>query len=186
MKRFADFVFEKVSGKLALAFTLLYIIAGVAMMQWGEQQIRNYSGGKSIRILDLSFTGYSPEEVNTWLSEYTPEARKFAATFNATADSVYPVLYTAMLTFLLAWVYKNRIEPNSPVRYMVLLPLLMMLLDFAENFHIISMLKLYPEIPAEIVKAGSVFTILKWGLFVVIILLLAAGLFIRRKKPGNQ
>jgi hypothetical protein len=63
------------------------------------------------------------------------------------------------------------------------LPLVMMLFDFAENFHIILMLRHYPDIPEDIIKAGSFFTQMKWGLFVVIILLIPAGFLLKRKQP---
>jgi hypothetical protein len=178
---FINFVFKNANGKTVLVTVLLYMVVGTGMMKWGEHKIATLSNKEKIQILDLCFTGYSYDSVQRKLSEYSPEARSFAAIFNATADSVYPLLYTAMLVFLIAWVYKNRIGPNSPLRFILLLPFLMMLVDFAENYHIISMLSNYPNIPVEVVNAGSFFTQLKWGLFAGILLLIPAGLLLKRK-----
>jgi hypothetical protein len=180
--RYIKYVFSKANGRVALAFFLCYLVCGTALMQWGSHRISKLSGKEKVQILDLCFTGYTSEMVNKSLSEYSPEARSFAATFNAIADSIYPLLYTAMLAFLLAWIYKSRIEPNSSIRYILLLPLVMMVFDFAENFHIILMLTHYPDIPEDVINAGSFFTQMKWALFVVIILIVLAGLLLKRKQ----
>ena len=70
---------------------------------------------------------------------------------------------------------------------MLLLPLLMMVLDFLENYHIIAMLRRYPAIPEEIIKAGSILTVAKWGMFGVILVIILLGLALKAinsKKTG--
>lgn len=170
---------------MAIVLLVLYLVFNAAVMGWGAKQINAFSG-KEVQVLDLCLTGYSPAAVNTYLSDYSPEARNFAATFNAIADTAYPLVYTFMLTVVLAWVYKSRIRLNKAFGYLLLLPLLMMVFDFVENFHIISMLNLYPNIPERVVNAGSFFTQMKWGLFAVIILLIPAGFILKRKQPNIE
>jgi hypothetical protein len=174
-QQYVNFLVKTATGKMAIVLLILYIIFSTAVMGGGGKKINDLSG-KKVQVLDLCITGYSPAEVNAFLAEYSPEARAFAANFNAIADTAYPIVYTIMLSVVLAWVYKSRIQVNSAYRYLLLLPLLMMVLDFLENFHIITMLQKYPAIPEKVVIAGSMLTIAKWGMLGVIIIILLGGL----------
>lgn len=184
-QRFVNIVLDKATGKAVIVLLILYIIFSAGIMGWGAKKMNAFSG-KEVQVLDLCLTGYSPAAVKTYLSDYSPEARNFAANFNAIADTAYPIVYTIMLSVVLAWVYKSRIQLNKAFGYLLLLPLLMMLFDFIENYHIISMLNLYPNIPERVVNAGSFFTQMKWGLFAVIILLIPAGFILKRKQPNIE
>jgi ABC-type sugar transport system permease subunit len=177
-QRFVNIALEKATGKAVIVLLALYLIFNAVVMGWGAKKI-NALSGKEVQILDLCLTGYSPEEVNAYLSDYSPEARSFAAKFNAIADTAYPIVYTIMLTVLLAWVYKSRIQLNKSYRYLLLLPLLMMVLDYLENYHIIAMLHRYPGIPEDIVEAGSMLTVAKWGMFGVILITIFLGFALR-------
>lgn len=160
---------------MAIVLLIIYLIFNAAVMGWGVKKI-NYLSGKDVQVLDLCLTGYTPTEVNTYLSDYTPEARSFAAKFNAIADTAYPILYTIMLSVVMAWVYKSRITQNKSFGYLLLLPLLIMILDFLENYHIITLLRNFPEITEEMVKAGSMLTVAKWGMFGIILLVIVLGI----------
>lgn len=154
---------------------VIYLVYAAAIMGWGASKIQTLSG-KEVQVLDLGYTGYSPEAVSKYLDDYTPEAKQFAIIFEKIADSFYPIIYTTLLTLLLAWVFKANIQSNNKVGYLLLLPLLVMLFDFAENIHIIKMLQLHPDIQEDIVKRGSFFTMSKWGLFGVTALIILIGL----------
>jgi hypothetical protein len=84
-----------------------------------------------------------------------------------------------MLTVVLAWLYKSRIIIHKSFGYLLLLPLLMMMLDFLENYHIVAMLRKFPAIPEEIVKAGSMQTVAKWGSFGLVLAAIVAGLVLK-------
>ncbi len=163
---------------MAIALLIVYLIFNAAVMGWGAKKMNSLSE-KDVQVLDLCLTGYSPTEVNTYLSAYTPEARSFAAKFNAIADTAYPILYTIMLSVVIAWVYKSRITQNKSFGYLLLLPILMMLLDFLENYHIITLLRNFPEITEEMVKAGSMLTVAKWGMFGIVLLVIVSGIFVK-------
>jgi len=185
-QQYVNFVVKQSTGKTAIFVLIVYIIFNAAVMGWGAKHINSLSG-KEVQVLDLCLTGYSPTEANAYLKDYSPEARNFAATFNAVADTAYPIVYTIMLSVVLAWVYKSRIQLNKSYGYMLLLPLLMMVLDFLENYHIIAMLRRYPAIPEEIIKAGSILTVAKWGMFGVILVIILLGLALKAinsKKTG--
>ena len=163
---------------MAIALLIVYLIFNAAVMGWGAKEINSLSG-KDVQILDLCLTGYSPTEVKTYLSDYSPEARSFAAKFNSIADTAYPILYTIMLSVVMAWVYKNKITSNKSFGYLLLLPLLIMVLDFLENYHIITLLQEFPDITEEMVKAGSMFTVAKWGMFGIVLIVIVSGIIVK-------
>jgi hypothetical protein len=177
-QQYVNFLVKTATGKLAIVLLILYIIFSTAVMGGGGKKINDLSG-KKVQVLDLCITGYSPAEVNAFLTEYSPEARAFAANFNAIADTAYPIVYTIMLSVVLAWVYKSRILLNKTIGYLLLFPLLMMVLDYLENYHIIAMLRRYPAIPEEIIKAGSLLTIAKWGMLGIIFIFIILGLALK-------
>lgn len=177
-QQYVNFVVKQSTGKMAIGLLILYFIFSAGIMGWGEKKI-NALSGKKVQVLDLCLTGYSPTEANAYLSEYSPEARNFAATFNAIADTAYPIVYTIMLSVVLAWVYKSRIIIHKSFGYLLLFPLLMMVLDFLENYHIVAMLRKFPEIPEEIVKAGSMLTVAKWGMFGILLAAIVFGLVLK-------
>ena len=81
-------------------------------------------------------------------------------------DLVYPLCYGLPLVLLLAYFYPA--QPPGGARqwgWLVLLPLLAMLLDYAENFTMLSVVKAAeagPEVPLATLKASRTFTGLKW------------------------
>lgn len=174
-QQYVNFVIRKSTGKAAIVLLIVYLVFNAAVMGWGAKHINSLSG-KEVQMLDLCLTGYSPAEANAYLEDYSPEARIFAANFNIIADSVYPVLYTIMLTAVLGWLYKNRMVNHQSFGYLLLLPLLMMVVDFLENFHIVAMLRRFPEIPEKITRAGSMLTVTKWGMFGMVLAAMVAGL----------
>jgi hypothetical protein len=163
---------------MAIVLLIIYLIFNAAVMGWGAKKMNSLSG-KDVQVLDLCLTGYSPSEVKTYLSDYTPEARSFAAKFNAIADTAYPILYTIMLSVVMAWVYKTRIIQHKSFGYLLLLPILMMLLDFLENYHIIILLREFPGIREEMVKAGSMLTVAKWGMFGIVLVVIVSGIIVK-------
>ena len=177
-QQYVNFVVKQSTGKMAIVLLIVYLVFNAAVMGWGGKHINSLSG-KKVQVLDLCLTGYSPAEVNAYLKDYTPEARIFAAKFNTIADTAYPILYTIMLTVVLAWLYKSRIIIHKSFGYLLLLPLLMMVLDFLENYHIVAMLRKFPAIPEEIVKAGSMLTVAKWGSFGLVLAAIVAGLVLK-------
>lgn len=179
-QQYVHFMVKKSAGKTVIVLLVVYFIFNAVVMGWGAKHI-NALAGKEVQVLDLCLTGYSPSEVIAYLSDYTPEARSFAATFNVIADTAYPIVYTLTLTMVLAWLYKSRMLIHKSWGYLLALPLVMMGVDFLENVHIVAMLNRFPDIPEKIIRAGSMLTVAKWGLLAVILVAIVWGLFTRAR-----
>ena len=176
LNRISDF-FWRISGWKTFAVgLLLYIFFAVVMMQQGAAMIQQICG-KKVEIFDLQFT-YTPERAHEILSQYNEAGRSFAATFTMLADSIYPVSYTFLFLMIMGWLFKSLAVYGFRVRYIHLLPFLVMVFDYSENAGIVTMLKNYPDFTDGTVIVTSLFTSLKWSLLAVETFIIGAGLWL--------
>lgn len=173
----SDFFLRLASGRVVFIGFLVYLAMAAGLMSWGERTIQNLSG-KKVQVLDLCFS-YSPADVHRYLSEYSPEARVFAARFNLVADMVYPLSYAFFLIVLMAWIWRPVRGQWPPFKYLHLLPLAIVIFDYLENICVVSMLFRFPEISNGLIKTGSCLTSVKWSLLGLSLLLALGGLFLR-------
>ena len=75
---------------------------------------------------------------------------------------VFPLGYALPLAMIQALVNSKAFSGGSKTGYLVLLPLIGMLLDYAENTLIATQIAAYPALSQTIVTMASVATILKW------------------------
>jgi hypothetical protein len=175
MKRISEFFIDKAGLKLFIAALLVYIAFAGGVMNSGAKYMSQLSGTE-VEILDLQMTGYNMDSVNSILSKYSPEARRFSVKFSLIADSVYPVVYTFLFIVILTWVMKSGNHGTMLSRYLHLVPLLTFFVDYAENAAIVSVVSSFPEQTLGQVQLASTLTITKWLSIVVQILVLAAAL----------
>ena len=115
-----------------------------------------YLSGES-NSLGLTF-GYSYADVLHFFQLRSTEQLQCYSHFIAIWDGIFPLVYTAMY---LAWM--RYLLPNW--RLWSILPLLHMLMDWAENYFEIQMVNEYltnQTISDVLVAAGSTLTMLKW------------------------
>ncbi|MCU0374453.1 MAG: hypothetical protein MUF24_04005 [Chitinophagaceae bacterium] len=139
----------------------LYIVMA-AIMGWGSGKM-NEMAGQKIEILDLQ-PGYTPQQAKTILSKYNEQTLRFAALFNLTADTLYPLAYTALFCVILARFCRKIVPQNPQWRWLLLVPLPIPLIDYLENAGIIQILWKYPDVSDNMISVASFFTLLKWSL----------------------
>jgi hypothetical protein len=89
------------------------------------------------------------------MDQYTPEARQFAAWFNLTADTLYPLAYTALFVLLIARLCRKVVPRHPAWRWLLLLPLPIPFIDFLENAGIVQILWNYPDVTDSTISAAS-------------------------------
>jgi hypothetical protein len=189
MKKLSEYLVKIAGLKSFAAVLVIYLVYTIGVMDLGTQHISKLSGRKT-EILDLQFTGYNMEKVNSLLSVYTPEARAFYVKFSLIADSVYPVVYTLLYIIAIAWALKAGQGQRLLSKQVHLLPIVTMLLDFAENLNIAAVVNCYPQQTLIQVQTASFFTVLKWGavglqtmlLLASVVYLLKVKLFLSKAK----
>ncbi len=129
-----------------------------------------------LKPLDLFFS-YSPEKAYGLITSYGEHRERYAF-MSMTADTAYPIIYTALFMVLILQLAKS-LWPQHPKRHRIaLIPLFAFVFDVCENASIITMLKAFPERLDNIATLSSLFTSLKWSsvavVFAIILLLIIA------------
>jgi len=76
-------------------------------------------------------------------------------------DLVYPAMFSASYALLITWVLKQFRSKESKLFSLAFIPMLAGIFDYLENFGIIAMLTVFPEVPESLVTTASIFTIVK-------------------------
>ena len=176
LQKIAGYFWRSAGIKTFMAALLLYLVFGGFVMPKGTQTIWQICG-KKVEILDLQFN-YTPERARAILSEYNEAGRDFAAKFSLIGDTLYPIVYTFLFLIMASWLFKSLAAYGFRIRYVHLLPLLVMIADYCENAGIITMLKAYPGFSDTLVIITSFFTSLKWSLLVLLAFILGAAIWL--------
>lgn len=173
MLKVTDFLIQTANRKSFALAVIIYLIFGVGIMPWGASKFNKLSG-KEVKVVDLQVTGYNLTTANEILADYSPEARVYAAKFGLIADSLYPLAYTWLYFITFAWILKASRSDSATLRLAFVFPLLTMVVDFIENYHIGQLMYSFPEITERSVATSSLFTQTKWGCFAAQTLVLLA------------
>ncbi len=122
---------------------------------------------------------YSPRDLIEYIRGLSPSQKVVSLVFHATADIIYPFLYTLLLSILLFLTLTGRgINKNSrTMKSLIFMPLTIFFLDLMENTGMIILVILSkPEtpLPGIIAIITSEATTLKWigaGLTIVILMI---------------
>lgn len=134
-----------------------------------------------IKPLDLYFS-YSPDQVYQQLAALGTKGRSASVSMALTTDMIFPVVYAMALSVVLVLVLRKLLPPASPLRYLYLFPLLIVLADWCENVSLSMVMHTYPERADTIVIFASTFTSLKWMLIItaLLVLLVTVTLWVAR------
>jgi len=148
-----------------------------------QQQI-DAIAGKPLQVLDLRMQ-YSQADVMALFQQMQPTGRAILTTVSGKIDMVYPLIYGLLLTLLLLRLAAPL--PKGYSRWLVLAPVLAVGFDYVENSQILRMLRVFPEIPGELVAFSSLMTSLKWlslGLTGLLLLSLAGYRLATLRNPN--
>jgi len=173
MKRFSNFLVKIANWKTSLAFFLVYISFNAYFLPKGFKSDVPIAD-RNLPIIDLQMT-YNPENVKSIVSMYSGKAKEAYILNSAIVDTIYPMAYVCFFGILLSLVfYKWKIRPWF--LWLNVLPVGILIFDYLENIMIISMLKTYPANIDTLAMCCSFFTMVKWSLAGVVILLLLTGI----------
>jgi len=176
LQKIAGFFWTIAGIKTFVAALAIYLVFGAYIMPHGAMMIQQLSG-KKVEMLDLQFS-YTPEKARAIIKEYGVAARWKAAEFELWADTLYPMAYTFLFLIIMGWVFKSLSAYGVRVKYIHLLPFLVMFADYSENACIIAMLKNYPGFSDNLAIASSFFTSLKWSLLAVITFIIGGAIWL--------
>lgn len=118
--------------------------------------------GTFVNPLDMRF-GFTAGEALAFLNLLGVEGRSVYLFVESVIDVLYPFVYTAFTVLSLSFFYRHLLPQNSSWRMInVVLPLLTMLADFAENSGIVLMLIGFPDAVATHASWTAIGNQLKW------------------------
>lgn len=138
----------------------------------------------TMKLLDMSPTGYSYAYAKKLLDSIGPEGRQAYLTRQLPMDFIYPGLFALTYSLMLIWLFFKRFERQAKIYWLALLPIIAGAFDYSENIAIILMLQYYPVINPDLVQVSSLLTIVKSSASMASFLLLLYGigaLLIRKK-----
>lgn len=133
---------------------------------------------------------YSPEDLYAAAEAWGATGRAAYVRARVTFDVVWPLAYGIFLLTGLSWVWARATRPGSRWRRIALLPLLVVVLDYAENLCTATVVGRYPARTPVLAELAPVFTAAKWLTLSASFLLLAVGLVaaavvaVRRRRRG--
>ena len=178
MSSILNTIVQKASWKKAVLFAALFVAFYVLVnfSRVGVSGLLEMTGGAS--ILDFEM-GYSCEKAFAMLAALGTEGRAFYQTVMLPMDFPFPVVYMLCFASCIALLLKS-VPSEKAVKYgkyLLLVPVVAMLSDWAENIGILVMLHGYPDLPAWAVLLASVSGMIK-AIFISASILVIALLLI--------
>lgn len=184
MKSITGWLYRISTGWLALVFTVLM----VAFMGWvlPDQSAKAEAVANGAGSPDTSFI-YSPDTLFEFAETYGEAGRQAYIRARWTFDLVFPMVYGGFLITASGWLLEKSTSPESKLRWLILVPLLGVVLDYLENTAATLVMGAYPTRLGWVAFLASGFTLIKWvfvyGGFVV--LLSAFVIWLRRRNQNS-
>lgn len=146
------------SWKFILPAFIAFILC-TYLFQVYQAQINTLTGKES-PIVDLR-EDYDQVEILEFFNSLGEEGREIHRKITAILDMIYPFAYGLFFILLSAFFLRKISPPNSNWIYLALFPLLLMSVDYIENFNTLALLASFPDLDAAKVKEASQITGLK-------------------------
>jgi len=164
-----DFIYEHISRIANWWMIALLVIASQICVACFE--IRRVML-KAEEAPDGHFFGYQPDQVHRFFANIGADGRKLYATTQMSLDFAFPLAYGLLLAILLVLLYRG-----ERTHWIVLLPLLTVLFDLAENISNVYLAKTFVEEHTDnFAKVASMFTVSKWIGFWACLIAIVVGL----------
>ncbi len=163
---------RSMTALLTLALVLMVGMNAVNL-PFAVPRLRQLSGGA--RVLDTELF-YSAQKAYAALDALQPAGRAEYLGFLLLVDSVFPLVYSAALAILLTVVFRSAFRAGQRVHKLALVPLAIGAFDYLENLAIITLLLRYPWHLEGLATLAGYFTLAKWSLTALSLLLLLLGL----------
>jgi hypothetical protein len=160
-------------GWIILILLALYILFNLAIMPVAQAKLEAFSGGTG--PIDLKFF-YTPEKVYSMLASYGEEGRTIYRNFELFVDIIYPIIYSLFFSLLIAWLFNRGFASKSKLQNLNVIPFTVWFFDLLENICIVTMISLFPSKIIVIAWLATLFTMFKWCLFGVSIVLVLTGI----------
>lgn len=162
---------------------LLAVLAGLLYFIFFPALLSNPPTLQQTGALDAHLS-YTPQQAYQALEAYEPAGRMQYARTILLLDIVFPVVYALLLSLLAARGLVHAFPASPRIQSLALLPFAAMLCDWLENGCILVLLARFPQRLDGLAAAAGGFTLLKWIVLGLSVLLAAGGLIAARLRKS--
>jgi hypothetical protein len=154
------------TGRLVILFLFLVIAINVFLLPAIYPRFET---------LDMQSSS-SPGKAYHLIGSYGEEGRQYYALIELTLDLVYPILSALFFSSLTIYLFRRVFPLDSFWQKLPLLGPIVMIVDYLENSSIVTMLLNYPRRLDVLAQAANVFTVAKFLLSYLELILIVIGL----------
>ena len=141
---------------------LLAFMYCIYLFQVAEGQLNELAGERA-PIIDMR-NNYDVAEITDFFTKIKAEGRAIHRHTTGVVDMIFPLAYGILFILLSAFFLKKITSPDSKWMYLSLIPVLLMIVDYIENFNTLDMLAKFPNLTPEMVNSASTITGIKSNL----------------------
>ncbi len=184
-ERLSNWLQHHVNGWVALLGLVVFLLFTALVLPAQSAQSLVYS--ETAGSPDGSFF-YTPQDLYRMAEAYGTAGRAAYVQARVTFDVVWPLVYTFFLVTAISWAATQASVTAAPWRWVNLLPLGGLLLDYLENLGAVIVMLRYPAPTPVIDLLTTWFTPLKWALIGASFIVLAGliGLAVWRRLVGRR
>lgn len=167
--------FQRIHCLATWPMVALLVVGFILCLQgfaWRQRQL-----GSAAEVPDVRF-GYSPEEIRAVFENWGPDGRRLYAVSQLTLDVAFPVIYATLFAICI-----SRLYPMGWAKVLVLIPAFAGVADLGENLLLAALAWTHDGGVSAWVWVATALTVLKFGAFVVSLLVLLVGGFIGLRQP---
>jgi hypothetical protein len=174
MKTLHNTITQLATGRILALLAALFLVAAVLNVgpPFGIARLNEITDEAG--VLDEMF--YSVHEAYSVLEAQGEEGRSFYRRLLLTTELVFPIVYRGFSAVLITFLFSRWLAPESPWRFLSLLPFVGMLADYGENTLVLTMLFAYPQRLNAVAAVASAATRVKWASNYVDYTLIVVGL----------
>lgn len=184
LERVSSWLQRHVNGWIALLGLVVFLLFSALVLpaQSAQSQVYSETAGSP----DGSFF-YTPQDLYRMAEAYGAAGRAAYVQARVTFDVVWPLVYTFFLVTAISWAASKAGVTAAPWRWVNLLPLCSLFLDYLENLGAVIVMLRYPAPTPIIDLLTTWFTPLKWALLGASFVVLAGlmGLAVWRRLVGR-
>jgi hypothetical protein len=170
------------SGRRALVSIIVFVVFSATVLPWQAGIARGYTEGAGSPDSSLFYTR---EQLYAFAEAYGADGRSSYVLARLTFDVVWPLVYGAMLVLVIGWLLTKCTDFGDLPRLVILLPVLAVLADYAENTCTAIVMARWPETTDVLASLAGVFTAVKWttlSLAFLVVPVLGVAALVRRRR----
>lgn len=174
MNNLINYFLQKSTKKELVFWFITTYLLYFYMILFPIAQLKEISGG--LKIPDLMPTGYDPSYFHNLLIILGEKGRNLYLFKQIPFDMVYPFLYGFSFSLLLAYLYKLLFTKPTLLRFIIIIPFVASIFDYAENITIARIIYSFPTFSDGNALMANTFTILKSSFTVLSFVLVFAAI----------